>query len=173
MADQIHYPESKLRSQIVEALAPFSGQTLTPAVAQAMVEALVEMASPRPIWIGADFAREDIDALKAEMNASKGPGNFRDLFIGEFHAPTPEEILDEQWLTIMRQINGPPAALVVMRQADYDWLEREWARSDSRARIWPPFVRIQYRGLPIQIDEDYDRPKVFTEAEARRQGRRW
>lgn len=165
------------RAAIREALKPFAGRTISADLIREMMPVLTKvaledhMATARPHWVGVDWASDEVNEVKEKILASKGPGYFRDLFIGEFHAPTPEEILDEQWLKIMRTVGISPPALVVMRQADHKWLEVQWRAANCIAD--PHLPAFRWRGLPIQIDEDYDRPKVFTEAEARRQGLRW
>lgn len=161
--------ESATRARIVQALTPFVGRPVTSDLVDAMADALWELVPPKPVWIGVDLSGDALDDLKA---AALQTVNFRDLFIGTFDPETPETILDEQWLAIMRRPGGtPPPVLVVMSKADYNWLAQ--VRKAANRSIDPHLWVNTYRGLPIQIDDTYTRPKVFTEAEARRQGRRW
>lgn len=162
--------DTATRARIVQALTPFVGRPITSDLVDAMADALWELVTPKPVWIGVDMAKEDVEDIRSRMLRSAGPGGFRHLFQAEIHRPTPEDILDEQWLAIMNGYAGLPV-LVVMRQADYEWLAqvRQAANCSSDPHLWAN----TYRGLPIQIDDEYDRPKVFTEAQARRQGLRW
>lgn len=142
-----------LRDRVLQALSPFQGRTVTAGLQAEMADAVAR--SGVVVWMGADYSAE-VDAF-SEMAVDR---SWSKHFLGVFEPPTVEEIVDEQWLDLMRR--GKDPKLIVMREADCRQLLRP---TDATGR--PRFDRT-FRGIPIEIDEDCERPKVLTSDQARR-----
>jgi len=154
--------------KIAKALAPFVGQSVTLELVDTMVEALRDLCDPTLRSVSVDPGA-DVDALRRTMLANKGPGNFSHLFVNDLRPPTVEEIIDEQWLAFMG--SGKEPALIVMREADCRWLDATMRGHTHIPPHIPPF-NMTFRGIPIEIDEEYDKPKLLSPAQVKIRRRR-